>query len=39
MKLKIKGKYNPLAADIFSLGLICLEKLIGKDYVKKLNKA
>ena len=39
MKVKIKGKYNPLAADIFSFGLICLEKLIGKEYVYKLNKA
>ena len=39
MKLKIKGKYNPLAADIFSLGLICLVKIIGKEYVYKLNKA
>ena len=39
MKIKIKGKYNSLAADIFSLGLICLEKVLGKEYVYRLNKA
>ena len=24
-----EGNYNPIAADVFALGLICLELLIG----------
>ena len=33
------GRYNPLAADIYSLGIICIELLLGQWFVSKLSMA
>ena len=30
------GKYNPLAADIYSIGLILLEMLLGQSAIEKI---
>ena len=35
---KKEGVFNPMKADIYSLGIIILELLLGKDPVKNLIK-